>query len=417
MKTIKFDLPIDGVKVATGDELRSHFTTEVLDHFRSDVLAKWLRTRPDMSAELNDVEKLAADGEDKPTLLALCKAFGVDADEHAVEAALAVATGVPPSSSASLANKRLQDGQSTGNLPPGGEERLHLDVLAPAFVQVQVRASTDMACTLENERGLQLATDGTIERKRSTSFAAVLSRGTYYIRLRAVESTPATYDIRVSQDQEVSKSDLVAYGDTPFGRAILPPTYWGEERLGVALKVGRKDWWSTMSIKELSIDVRRGTRDRYFETMSERQATLTAGCADLWIVDVPGMYVDIRTTGKVDTVGRLLGPDGDILGENDDKGKGRNFRIEPSKAMWGEFAVLVFGYDSKEKGNYRIQVRQPSGSRRRTSESRPMESHGLRIVWDEYSKRPVAGGATATSKAAAVAAAAATGGMPKILGV
>ena len=141
-----------------------------------------------------------------------------------------------------------------------------------------------------------------------------------------------------------------------------------------------------MSINELSIDVLRGeTSGGYFEMMWERQATLTAGCADLWVVDVPGMHVHIRTVGKLDTVGRLLGPEGDVLAENDDKGTSSNFRIEPHKAMWGEFAVLVFGYDSKEKGDYRIQVGLPSGSRGRAPKSRPTESAGLRFVWDEYS--------------------------------
>jgi hypothetical protein len=42
MKLIKFDLPIDGVKVKTVEELREHFTPEILDHFRSGLLAKWL---------------------------------------------------------------------------------------------------------------------------------------------------------------------------------------------------------------------------------------------------------------------------------------------------------------------------------------------------------------------------------------
>ena len=44
-KMIKFDLPIDGVKVSTLDELRDHFTAEIVGHFRSGLLAKWLRSR------------------------------------------------------------------------------------------------------------------------------------------------------------------------------------------------------------------------------------------------------------------------------------------------------------------------------------------------------------------------------------
>ena len=43
-KMIKFDLPIDGVKVATLDQLRDHFTTEIIAHFRSGLLTRWLQS-------------------------------------------------------------------------------------------------------------------------------------------------------------------------------------------------------------------------------------------------------------------------------------------------------------------------------------------------------------------------------------
>lgn len=55
-RVIKFDLPIDGVKVTTLDELCDHFTTEILDHFHSGVLAKWLRSR-DLEKESHEVER------------------------------------------------------------------------------------------------------------------------------------------------------------------------------------------------------------------------------------------------------------------------------------------------------------------------------------------------------------------------
>lgn len=45
MKLIKFDLPIDGVRVKNIEELRDHFTPEVLLHFRSGLLKKWLMAR------------------------------------------------------------------------------------------------------------------------------------------------------------------------------------------------------------------------------------------------------------------------------------------------------------------------------------------------------------------------------------
>ena len=92
-KTIKFDLPIDGVKVAALDELRDHFTTEIIGHFRSGLLARWLRSRG-WTRELAAVEALATD-DDATTLKELCRIFEIEADDDAIAAATAEATGVP----------------------------------------------------------------------------------------------------------------------------------------------------------------------------------------------------------------------------------------------------------------------------------------------------------------------------------
>ena len=92
-KMIKFDLPIDGVKVATLDDLRDHFTTETIGHFRSGLLARWLRSRS-MTRELEAVEALTA-GDDAAVLKELCRIFEVEADDDAIAAAIAEATGVP----------------------------------------------------------------------------------------------------------------------------------------------------------------------------------------------------------------------------------------------------------------------------------------------------------------------------------
>jgi len=92
-KMIKFDLPIDGVKVATLDDLRDHFTTETIGHFRSGLLARWMRSRG-MTRELAAVEALTA-GDDAAVLKELCRIFEVEADDDAIAAAIAEATGVP----------------------------------------------------------------------------------------------------------------------------------------------------------------------------------------------------------------------------------------------------------------------------------------------------------------------------------
>ena len=92
-KMIKFDLPIDGVKVATLDDLQDHFTTEIIGHFRSSLLARWLRSRG-WTRELAAVEALAT-GDDATTLKELCRIFEIEADDDAIAAAVAEATGVP----------------------------------------------------------------------------------------------------------------------------------------------------------------------------------------------------------------------------------------------------------------------------------------------------------------------------------
>ena len=92
-KMIKFDLPIDGVKAATLDQLRGHFTTEIIAHFRSGLLARWLQSR-NMTHELASVETLAA-GDDSTVLKELCRIFEVEADDDAITAAISEATGVP----------------------------------------------------------------------------------------------------------------------------------------------------------------------------------------------------------------------------------------------------------------------------------------------------------------------------------
>lgn len=86
MKIIKFDLPIDGVKVKTVDELRDHFTLEMLAHARSGLLAKWLSSRK-LQDELAAVKAL--DGaEDHALLKGLCEVFGVDIDDEIASAML-----------------------------------------------------------------------------------------------------------------------------------------------------------------------------------------------------------------------------------------------------------------------------------------------------------------------------------------
>ena len=98
MKKIKFDLPIDGKKVPGIEELQEHFTTEIIDHFRSGVLRRWLESRGD-SKFLPEVEKLEgcveARSDDAFALRELCRIFEIEADDPVIEAAVAKPTDTP----------------------------------------------------------------------------------------------------------------------------------------------------------------------------------------------------------------------------------------------------------------------------------------------------------------------------------
>ena len=76
-KTIKFDLPIDGVKVRTVNELRDHFTVDVLEFFRDGRLEKWLHARQ-LDYELTAVQALSNDGSSRNLLNNLGEILGVD---------------------------------------------------------------------------------------------------------------------------------------------------------------------------------------------------------------------------------------------------------------------------------------------------------------------------------------------------
>ena len=74
LKTIKFDLTIDGTKVPSIEGLQKHFTTEIIGYFRSGVLGNFLKSRDEaLLAEVKDLE-----GNDKArTDDALCLAGAV----------------------------------------------------------------------------------------------------------------------------------------------------------------------------------------------------------------------------------------------------------------------------------------------------------------------------------------------------
>ena len=92
IKTIKFDLPVDGVKVKNLDELREHFTVEILDLYQSGILLKWLQSR-NFTEEFEAVSKLQFhDSKPFARMKKLCEVFDVETDDSLI----AIAVGEPP---------------------------------------------------------------------------------------------------------------------------------------------------------------------------------------------------------------------------------------------------------------------------------------------------------------------------------
>jgi len=81
-KIIKFDLPLDGIRAKNIEEIREHFTIEILDHFRSGLLGKWLASRK-LNAELEALQAID-DSDDQAIFKRLCAVFAVEADDAVI---------------------------------------------------------------------------------------------------------------------------------------------------------------------------------------------------------------------------------------------------------------------------------------------------------------------------------------------
>jgi|GEM_PF-1363902 len=82
MRPIKFDLPLNGIRIATLEQLEDNLTPEILEPFRSGKLAKWLRARS-LDEQAGAVDALlATDVQDEMQLfIKLCEVFEREVDE------------------------------------------------------------------------------------------------------------------------------------------------------------------------------------------------------------------------------------------------------------------------------------------------------------------------------------------------
>ena len=98
IKIIKFDLPLDGSKIKSLEELRENFSAEILGHCRSGLLLRWLRSRglTEQAAALDGLDT----SQYESLFRGLCKIFEVESDELILSAMFDTTQAAPASTSA-----------------------------------------------------------------------------------------------------------------------------------------------------------------------------------------------------------------------------------------------------------------------------------------------------------------------------
>ena len=81
MKSIKFDLNINGTKVRTLDALQDNLTAEILTLYRKSTLQRWLQSYG-YEAEKENVLSVVDNGDDKDLLISLGAALGVEVPDE-----------------------------------------------------------------------------------------------------------------------------------------------------------------------------------------------------------------------------------------------------------------------------------------------------------------------------------------------
>ncbi len=84
MKTIKFDLSMNGAKIATLSDFQENLTAEILPIFQSGKLSKWLKSR-DLLEQATAIEAIDKNASELEQLEAMCQALGLGYDEKALQ--------------------------------------------------------------------------------------------------------------------------------------------------------------------------------------------------------------------------------------------------------------------------------------------------------------------------------------------
>lgn len=307
MKRIKFDLPIDGTKVPGIEELRKHFTTEIIGHFRSGLLGDFLESRDEaLLAEVKDLERNdEARTDDAFALRKLCRIFEVDADEAAIEAAVAEPTGIP---GRHIRTQRMQ------------KEFLDWFVATTHYLSRLVSPRSGIPDFRRAHLGFGLPDAPASTDPVEWSAYVVEFINHCQVVGEILKSCP---DREFAETLAAHVSDHV---DCVLD-CIGGMTREGFD--GVAAEVHVEDVRPPIRMEPVRHDVRTPGRTRISDQRWISEGAIEqAGDVDCWCFTVlrPG-EVTVQTNGSLDTSGVLEDCSGDQIDEDDDSGSGSNFKI------------------------------------------------------------------------------------------
>ena len=332
MKKIRFDLPMDRTRVSNIEELQEHFTTEIIDHFRSGVLGSWLESRDDPKF-LPEVKKLEGSGETRPddaaALRELCRIFEVEADEATIEAAVAKPTGIPGR------HLRTQ------------KEFLEWFVATTHYLSRLVPPRSGIPDFRRVHFGFGLPDAPASTDPDDWSAYVVEFINHCRVVIEVLKSCP---------DREFAET-LAGHLSDHVDRILhcFDGMVRGEYDV-VPLEIHVDEAQPPIRMEPSRHGVRTSSRTRITDLRwSSTGAIDKAGAADWWCFTVLHRgKVTVHTTGTLDTVGALEGRSGQQIG-HDDSGRDRNFKIVRTLDA-GAYYIRVSAHGRKT-GSYTLHVR------------------------------------------------------------
>ena len=354
MKKIRFDLTMDGTRVSNIEELQEHFTTEIIDHFRSGVLGSWLESRDDPKF-LPEVKKLEGTDETRPddaaALRELCRIFEVEADEATIEAAVAKPTGIPGR------HLRTQ------------KEFLEWFVATTHYLSRLVSPRSGIPEFRRTHLGFGLP-DAPVSTDPDEWSAYVVEFINHcQVVIEVLKSCPDRAFAETLAGHLSDHVDRVLHcfdGMTRDEYDVVPVEVHVEE---AQLPIRMEPFHG----------VRKSSRTRITDLRwSSTGAIDKAGAVDWWCFTVLRRgKVTVQTTGDLDTVGALEDHSGQQVDHDDDSGRGQNFKIVRTLDA-GTYYIRVSAHGG-ETGSYTLHVNHTQSSRSDGGDDRTQSTASIAV--------------------------------------